>query len=90
MGAYYCVGCDKIMDDDYYPQHESGLCDEHGAILDEWEITHNPKPIPTRLNDWDYVHKDYDGPGDDRCGTAPSREAAIIYILEIDQDDLRF
>lgn len=84
MGVYYCVGCDMLLDDDWVPCSEDGLCDEHGEILEEWTITYNPKPIPSRLNDWDYVHKDYDGPEDKRCGTAPSREAAIIYILEIE------
>ncbi len=84
MGSYFCIGCDRIMDDDYFPCDDDGLCPDHSAVLEDWTITHNPKPIPSRLNDWDYVHKDYDGPEDDRCGTAPSREAAIIYILEIE------
>lgn len=35
-------------------------------------ITYNPKPIPIRDLDWDWVHDDYDGPGDNRYGSASS------------------
>lgn len=37
-------------------------------------ITHNPKPIPLRAHDYDYVHDEYDGPDDDRCGSEASVE----------------
>lgn len=39
-----------------------------------YTITHNPKPIPTRGHDYDYVHDEYDGPEDGRCGSEPSVE----------------
>ena len=32
-----------------------------------WLISHNSKPIPTCMYDYDAVHKDYDGPEDSRC-----------------------
>jgi hypothetical protein len=54
-------------------------CDGIGAGIDSlrealkvgWTITYNPKPIPTRDDDWDYVHDDYDGENGLR-GTAGS------------------
>ena len=45
---------------------------KHGDYL----ITYNPKPIPSRQHDWDWCHQDYDGPGDPRCGTAPTEQKA--------------
>ena len=55
-------------------------------IETEWEIHYYRKPMPDRKHDWEWVHKEYDGPGDRRHGTAPSRaacEAAIKeYIME--------
>ena len=32
----------------------------------------DPPPIPTRAHDWSFVHPDYDGPGDPRCGSGSS------------------
>lgn len=32
------------------------------------------KPIPDRRFDYDYAHADYDGPEDNRCGSAASVE----------------
>lgn len=51
-----------------------------------YKITYNPKPIPDRRHDWDFVHIDYDGPPDHRCGTSSSYEQAKrdIDLLEID------
>lgn len=46
----------------------------------DWTITHDPKPIPDRRWDWSFVHDDYDGPGDDRCGDAASLEACKAEI----------
>ena len=51
-----------------------------------YTITHNPKPIPVRSHDYDFVHEDYDGYGDPRCGTAASVEAAKEEIDEIELD----
>lgn len=45
-------------------------------------INYDPPPIPSRKHDWQFAHKDYNGPRDNRCGTAPSLEAAKT---EIDQ-----
>ena len=52
-----------------------------------WSITYNPKPIPDRRYDYDFVHEDYDGPGNGLCGTAASVIDAIEQIAEIEEDD---
>jgi hypothetical protein len=51
----------------------------------DYEIYYDPKPIPDRRSDWNYVHKDYDGgyydeegnvcEADPRHGCAESIEA---------------
>ena len=38
-------------------------------------IYFDPKPIPDRRHDWTWVHVQYDGPPDNRCGTGSSIEA---------------
>ena len=48
----------------------------------EW----NPKPIPNRKHDWDWVHEDYDGPGDKRCGTAASAAVAKVEIDNLEDN----
>ena len=56
-----------------------------------WEITHNPKPVPMRGFDWDYCHRDFDGApdsGDRRCGYAASATDAMKAIDEI-EDEMR-
>jgi hypothetical protein len=83
MGHYYCFGCESHKDDDYCPMADSELCDECDALLDGWTITYNPKPIPTRDDDWDYIHEDYDGENG-LCGTAGSALKAMQQILEIE------
>jgi hypothetical protein len=45
-------------------------------------IVNDPPPIPSRDHDWQFAHEDYDGPEDNRCGTAPSLEAAKAEIDE--------
>ena len=45
------------------------------------------KPIPSRKMDWDYVHEDYDGPEDNRCGCAASIEECKSDIDEIISED---
>lgn len=37
-----------------------------------FSIKLDPPPIPTRDHDWVFVHPEYDGPGDPRCGTGSS------------------
>lgn len=39
-------------------------------------ISFDPLPVPILTMDWDWCHKDYDGPGDNRCGRASSEAAA--------------
>jgi hypothetical protein len=52
-----------------------------------YRIDYDPPPIPVRCCDWQFAHEDYDGPEDNRCGHAPSLEAAKaeIDIIEDDQ-----
>ena len=50
-----------------------------------WKITHNPKPIPDRSDDWDFIHDDYDGENG-LCGTAASEEKAWEQIVDIAWD----
>ena len=49
----------------------------------DYIITFELKPIPSRAFDFDYAHKDYDGPEDRRCGNAESVAAAQRDIDEI-------
>lgn len=49
-----------------------------------YTITRWLKPGPTRAYDWDFQHEGYDGPGDERCGSAASPEAARQLIDEIE------
>ena len=61
----------------------------------DYTITYNPKPIPTKAHDWDFVHDDYDGapehsegsPSDHRCGAEVSIEACIDAIDELYLDE---
>ena len=53
---------------------------ELSATYKNWVITYNPKPIPDRSHDYDFTHKDYDGPGDNRASTARSMEEAKFEI----------
>lgn len=51
-----------------------------------YNISYDPPPVPTRVWDYQFAHVDYDGPGDNRCGTAPSLEDAMRQIDEIIAD----
>lgn len=35
-------------------------------------ISYDPKPIPIRMHDYNFVHEEYDGPEDKRIGTGAS------------------
>ena len=80
MGAYICELCAAFRDDDIHGAMEWGgglACEDcHTEHTPEdwesWRVTFNPKPIPDRRHDWEIVHDDYDGPGDDRCFTGPT------------------
>jgi hypothetical protein len=54
------------------------------AYKNGWHISHNPKPIPDRSNDWDYWHDD-----SEVCYTAASFEDAVEEVEEqILEDEL--
>jgi len=40
----------------------------------DYSISFDPKPIPYRDYDYNFAHKDYDGPEDKRCGNGGSIE----------------
>ena len=48
----------------------------HDELYRGFVISYYAPPIPIRTCDWQWVHEDYDGPEDNRCGHAASREAA--------------
>ena len=45
-----------------------------------YKITFDPPPIPSRNCDWQFVHRDYDGPEDRRCGCAHTWDACLNEI----------
>jgi hypothetical protein len=53
-----------------------------------YRIDYDPPPIPDRRFDWSYVHDQYDGPGDRRCGRAESLDDARNEIDALEQDML--
>lgn len=52
-----------------------------------WHIEFVYPPIPIRTLDWQYSHPDYDGPGDPRCGSAPTLKAAKAAVDEWIEDN---
>lgn len=51
-----------------------------------WLIDFNPPPIPTRHCDWQFWHKDYDGPEDTRCGHGASLIDCMNQIDDLEDD----
>lgn len=49
-------------------------------------IRYDVKPIPIRSFDYNYCHIDYDGPGDNRSGCAPSVESCKKEIDDLCED----
>lgn len=58
------------------------MTEQHEGITGAWWIRYDPPPIPLRSHDYQFWHDDYDGPPDDRCGSAPSLEEAKRMILD--------
>jgi len=52
-----------------------------------YKISYNPPPIPVTTMDWQFVHSEYDGPGDQRHGHAATIEAAMREIDDIEDDE---
>lgn len=48
----------------------------HEELYRGFVISFYAPPIPDRSSDWQWVHFDYDGPEDNRCGHAASLSAA--------------
>ena len=57
----------------------------HPVLYRGYKVEFNPKPGPP-VCDWDWVHQDYDGPGDRRCGAEHSREDCFDAIDELEDD----
>lgn len=55
-----------------------------------YTIRYDIKPIPIRSHDWTWVHMEYDGPEDDRIGTADSVESAVAQIDEFIRENEGF
>ena len=53
----------------------------------QWLIEKDMPPIPSRDFDWLYVHDDYDGPEDNRCGRAGSVQECIEAIENHEQPE---
>ncbi len=75
--------------------HDVGDSDQRDCAFPDccgWTITYNPKPIPDRRFDYDFVHDEYDGcdGGNGLCGTAPSSEDAVNQIVEIMAEHIIF
>lgn len=49
----------------------------------DFVIVFDPPPIGTRVADWQWSHKDYDGPEDNRLGHSPTLEKAKADIDEM-------
>ncbi len=47
-----------------------------------WVLHEVCPPVPTTKLDWEWISRDYDGPGDDRHGNVASEETAIAAIEE--------
>jgi hypothetical protein len=53
-------------------------------------ISHEPKPIPSRAFDWDYLHEAFDGAPDaedSRCGNGASTEDCKDQIDDMETDN---
>lgn len=51
-----------------------------------YTISFEPPPIPVRSCDYQFVHNDYDGPEDRRCGHAASEWECRAMIDDIEDD----
>jgi hypothetical protein len=51
-----------------------------------YRIDYYQPPIPWRGADWQFTHKDYDGPEDSRCGHAASYAEACAAIDEMEDE----
>lgn len=51
-----------------------------------YRIYFDPPPIPIRSCDYHFVHEDYDGPEDSRCGSGASEWECRAMIDDIEDD----
>lgn len=61
-----------------HPPHPGASSFRYGP----WHIARADWIRPHPSVDWDWWHEDYDGPGDNRCGSAGTRDACIAEIHE--------
>jgi len=62
---------------------ESRASSNYAAKYKGYWIKYDPPGIPVRHWDWQYVHEEYDGPEDGRCGAAASLEDAKQQIDDL-------
>lgn len=96
MSIYMCERCDNQKDGDWDCPTEVGgemVCESCMCEFPEdWEdyiITFDQPPIPTKQFDWRAVHKDYDGAPDSndyRAFTAPNVFDLVDQILEFNEE----
>jgi len=97
MSMFYCQQCDQLLDGDWIESYEWGseeICiDCHVELtpedFDDWNLSYDMKPIPSRAHDWELVHKDYDGApdsGDHRAFTGPSIDDVYQQAIEYNEE----
>jgi hypothetical protein len=62
---------------------EERASDGASAKYKGYFISYDPPPTPVRHWDWRYVHEDYDGPKDGRCGAAACLDDAKQQIDDL-------
>jgi len=97
MAMFYCFECDRLLDGDWTESFEwdegNEICidchiDATPEDFDDWKLSYDMKPIPSRAHDWELAHKNYDGApdsGDFRAFTGPS--IADVYQQAIEYNE---
>jgi len=57
------------------------------ATYGDWDIYYDPPPIPDRSYDYSFMHKNLDGPGDNRYGYGESIHDCIQTIKYTFEDE---
>ena len=103
MSIFMCELCDQLKDADFKGcyQWEDGLVCEDCHVentpedYEDWVITYEKKPIPSRQFDWEATHIDYDGapihsggpPADARHFTGPSLQDVWLQVIEYNEEE---
>lgn len=71
---------------DIKPRHDFTNHDDGVSHYGPWRIAAADWVRPHPSVDWDWWHEDYDGPGDNRCGSAGSLPDCVQAIHEWEDD----